>query len=241
MKVIRAIYTGYGVVVFGLLFLIAVPFLLIPMYFPHRHKLIGIVNRWWARLLFFFIGIPVKAVYRAKLDPDKQYIFCPNHFSYLDIPTAGLVRQNTVFVGKTGIERIPLFGYMYGQLHITVDRSKLKSRYESLKRSMQAIEEGKSLIVFPEGGIVTEREPVMGKFKDGAIRVAIEKQIAIVPVTIPYNWIILPPNEFLLCWHPLKVVFHEPLDTSGMSLNDVDALKQKLFDIIDLELKKYLK
>lgn len=241
MKIVRAIYTGYGVVVFGLLFLIAVPFLFIPMYFPSRHNLIGIVNRWWARLLFFFIGIPVKAEYRAKLDPDKQYIFCPNHFSYLDIPTAGLVRRNAVFVGKTGIERIPLFGYMYGRLHITVDRSKLKSRYESLKRSMQAIDDGKSLIVFPEGGIVTEREPVMGKFKDGAIRVAIEKQIAIVPVTIPYNWIILPPNEFLLRWHPLKVVFHEPLDTSGLSLNDVDALKQKLFGIIDLELKRYLK
>ncbi|MBA4058408.1 MAG: 1-acyl-sn-glycerol-3-phosphate acyltransferase, partial [Marivirga sp.] len=164
-----------------------------------------------------------------------------NHFSYLDIPTLGLAPNNTVFVGKTGIENIPLFGYMYGKLHITVDRSKLKSRYASLKRSLEAIDEGKSLVIFPEGGIITAKDPVMAKFKDGAFRVAIEKQIAIVPVTIPYNWIILPPDQFLLQWHPLKVIFHEPLETTGLTLKDADMLKQRLFSVIDNELKRHLK
>ena len=240
MKTIRAIYTGYGVLVFGVLFFLSLPFLAIPMYFPRQHKITGIVNRWWARLLFFFIGIPVKTEYRAKLDARKRYIFCPNHFSYLDIPTAGMVSQNVIFVGKTGIERIPLFGRMFGKLHITVDRSKLKSRYESLKRSMEAIDQGKNLVIFPEGGIVTQKDPGMGPFKDGAFRIAIEKQIAIVPVTIPYNWIILPPDQFLLRWHKLKVVFHEPIETTGMTLADVDGLKRKLFTIINQELKHHL-
>jgi 1-acyl-sn-glycerol-3-phosphate acyltransferase len=240
MRFIRAIYTGYGVIVFGVLFLLSLPFLAIPMYFPARHRITGIVNRWWARLLFFFIGIPVHAEYRAKLSSDKKYIFCANHFSYLDIPTVGLVNQNAIFVGKTGIERIPLFGHMYGRLHITVDRKKLKSRYESIKRSLEAIDEGKNLVIFPEGGMTSEKEPTMAKFKDGAFRIAIEKQIAIVPVTIPYNWIILPPDQFLLRWHKLKVVFHEPLETKGMTLADVDTLKQRLFTIIDRELKQHL-
>lgn len=240
MRVVRAIYTGYGVLVFGVLFLISLPFLAIPMYFPERHRITGIVNRWWARLLFFFIAIPVRAEHRMKLDPRRQYIFCPNHFSYLDIPTVGLATHNAIFVGKTGIERIPLFGYMYGRLHITVDRRKLKSRYESMKRSLEAIDAGKSLVIFPEGGIVTEKDPVMAKFKDGACRIAIEKQIAIVPVTIPYNWIILPPDQFLLQWHKLKVIFHEPLETTGMTLADIDTLKLRLFTIIDQELKQHL-
>jgi 1-acyl-sn-glycerol-3-phosphate acyltransferase len=152
----------------------------------------------------------------------------------------GLVSHNTIFVGKTGIENIPLFGYMYGKLHITVDRSKLKSRYTSLKRSLDAIDEGKSLIIYPEGGMISTKPPIMGKFKDGAFRIAVEKQIAIVPVTIPYNWIILPPDEFLLRWHRLKVVFHEPIDTTGKTLNDVDQIKEQLFVIIDGELKQHL-
>lgn len=240
MKILRALHTGYGVVVFATLFFLLFPFFLIPIFYPSQHRLIGILNRWWARLLFTFIGIPFKTEYRSKLDPDKQYIFCSNHFSYLDIPALGLVSHNAIFVGKTGIENIPAFGYMYRKLHITVDRNRLKSRYTSLKRSLEAIDEGKSLVIFPEGGIITLKDPVMAKFKDGAFRVAIEKQIAIVPVTIPYNWIILPPDEFLLRWHPLKVVFHEPIDTTGLTLRDTEMLKQKLFAIIDEELKRQL-
>lgn len=241
MKILRALYTGYGVVVFATLFFLLFPFFLIPICFPSQFNLIGILNRWWARLLFILIGIPFRVEYKGKLDPKKQYIFCSNHFSYLDIPTLGLAPHNAIFVGKTGIENIPVFGFMYRKLHITVDRSKLKSRYISLKRSLEAIDEGKNLVIFPEGGIITLKDPVMAKFKDGAFRVAIEKQIAIVPVTIPYNWIILPPDEFLLRWHPLKVIFHEPISTTGMTVKDVELLKQKLFTLIDDELKRHLK
>lgn len=106
---------------------------------------------------------------------------------------------------------------------------------------MEAIDEGKNLVIFPEGGIMTLKDPVMARFKDGAFRIAIEKQIAIVPVTIPYNWIILPPDQFLLRWHPLKVIFHEPIDTAGLLTKDTDILKQRLFTIIDDELKRQLK
>ena len=138
------------------------------------------------------------------------------------------------------MEQIPLFGYMYKKLHITVDRSSLKSKFNTLKLSMQAIDEGKNLIIFPEGGILTEKDPVIGRFQDGAFRVAIEKQIPIVPVTIPYNWIILPPNEFLLRWHRLKIVFHEPISTAGLGSSDIEDLKQKVFQVIQDELTKHI-
>lgn len=236
MKILRGLHTGYGFVVFTVLFTILLPFLFIPILFPDQHRLVGILNRWWARLLFLLIFIPFRVEYRTKLDPKKLYVFCPNHFSYLDIPAMGLNRWNSIFVGKNDIGKIPLFGYMYRKLHITVNRSSLKSRSESLKQSLAAIDAGKNLIIFPEGGIVTKKDPVMAKFKDGAFRVAIEKQIAIVPVTIPFNWIILPPEEFLLRWHPLSVIFHEPLETTGLTLDDVDTLKQKVFQTINQEL-----
>jgi 1-acyl-sn-glycerol-3-phosphate acyltransferase len=240
MKILRAIHTGYGVVVFAMLFFILLPLLCIPILFPKQFKLVGIVNRWWARLMYAFILIPVNVENRSKLDSGRQYIFCPNHFSYLDIPTLGLCSHNTIFVGKEEMSKVPLFGFMFRKLHITVDRKKLKSRYASLEKSLQAIDEGKSLVIFPEGGIMTEKEPVISKFKDGPFRVAIEKQIPIVPVTIPFNWIILPPDEFLLRWHPLKVIFHEPIETSRLTLKDLDVLKEKVHHIIDTELKKNL-
>lgn len=240
MKVLRVLHTGYGLLVFVILFLAFFPFLLIPILFPKMFRLTGILNRWWARLLFIFVGIPCRVEYRSPHLPRKQFVFCPNHFSYLDIPTVGLNRHNTIFVGKSEMENIPLFGFMYRKLHITVNRSSLRSRSNTLIRSLQAIDEGKSLVIFPEGGIITEGEPKMARFKDGAFRVAIEKQIPIVPVTIPYNWIILPPNEFVLHWHRLRIIFHEPISTEGLSLTDVDALKKKVYSVIDSELKLHL-
>jgi 1-acyl-sn-glycerol-3-phosphate acyltransferase len=238
MKIIRFLYTAYGLLIFAVLFFLLLPLLLVPIFFKQQFGLIGWINRWWARLLYIFIGLPFKVHYEDTLDPKKQYIFCPNHFSYLDIPSLGLNHHNAIFVGKSEMSNIPIFGYMYSKLHITVDRSKLKSRYTTLVKTREAIDEGKSLVIFPEGGIITEREPVMGSFKDGAFRVSIEKQIPIVPVTIPFNWIILPADEFLMNWRPLKIIFHKPIDPAGFTLEDVDLYKKHVRHIIEQELKK---
>lgn len=240
MKIVRAIYTGYGVVIFTVIFVFLFPFFLTPILFPSQFKLVGVFNRWWAKLMFTFLALPWKVVYKAKLDKNTQYIFCPNHFSYIDIATMGLNDHNTIFVGKNDMENIPLFGFMYKKLHITVDRSKLKSRYSTMLRTLAALDEGKSLVLFPEGGIVTEKEPVMGKFKDGAFRASIEKKIPIVPVTIPFNWIILPPDQFLLNWKPMKIIFHEPIDPSRYSLETTEKMKEDVRKVIDHDLQLHL-
>src|SRR5687768_13898630 len=84
-RIARYLYTGYGVIVFTILFLIFFLLLLIPITFKSQFKLTGVFNRWWARLIYVFIGLPVSVKYKSKLDKTKQYIFCPNHFSYMDI------------------------------------------------------------------------------------------------------------------------------------------------------------
>jgi 1-acyl-sn-glycerol-3-phosphate acyltransferase len=240
MNFFRWLHTIYGVIVFSILFILFFFLLLIPICFPGQFRLVGVFNRWWARAMAIFVFLPYQVEYRMKLDPKKQYIFCPNHFSYLDIPTLGLNHHNTIFVGKSEMSQVPVFGFMYRKLHITVDRSNMRSRYTTMKQTMEALDQGKSLVIYPEGGIITEKDPVMASFKDGAFRAAIEKQIPIVPVTIPYNWIILPPDRFLLHWHRLKVIFHEPIDTTGLTLEDIRMLKSKTRSIIEAELKKHI-
>src|SRR5258706_8069150 len=174
MKLLRRLHTAYGFGVFAILFFVLFPFLLIPIVFPKQFQWIGVANRWWAKLLFIFCFLPYRVECRSRLDPCKQYIFCPNHFSYLDIPTMGLTPVNTIFVGKSEMEKIPLFGFMYRKLHITVDRASLKSKFNTVKHSIEALDAGKSLVIFPEGGITTHHPPHMGRFKEGAFRIAIE-------------------------------------------------------------------
>lgn len=236
----RQIHTGYALGVFACLFAVFFVPLLIPIFFPSRHRWVGILNRWWAHVFFRLALIPYRVEVRGNLHPAQQYIFCPNHFSYLDIPTLGLNPHNCIFVGKNDMEKIPLFGFMYRKLHITVDRARLMSRFETYIRSLEALDVGKSLVIFPEGGIITQHPPHMARFKDGAFRAAIEKQIPIVPVTIPHNWIILPDRkELLLARGTIEVIFHEPVPVAGLTMNDLDALKANVFSQIQEELYIY--
>ena len=239
MKILRTAHTVYGFFIFALVFFLLFPFLLIPILFPSQFRITGIINRLWAKLLFVFVVLPYKVECRSKLDPKRTYIFCPNHFSYLDIPTMGLNPVNAIFVGKNDMEKVPLFGFMYRRLHITVDRGSLRSRGNTVLASLKAIDEGKSLVIYPEGGIVTTDPPHMKDFKDGAFRAAIEKQIPVVPVTIPFNWIILPDKNPITLWAgKIKVIFHEPIETTGMTSNDIKKLKDEVDFVIASELEK---
>ena len=80
----------------------------------------------------------------------------------------------------------------------------------------------------------------MMPFKDGAFRAAIEKQIPIVPVSIPSNWIILPDSDHLELHRGLiTLIFHEPIETKGYTLDQVSELKRKTLEVIEHELMKY--
>jgi 1-acyl-sn-glycerol-3-phosphate acyltransferase len=237
MQLVKRIQTVYGIVIFCLLFILLFPFLMVPVVFPRQHQLVGVLNRIWAKGLFILSFLPYQVECRSRLDRSRQYIFCPNHFSYLDIPTMGLNPVNAIFVGKNEMANIPLFGFMYRRLHITVDRSQLKSRINTFRKAMDALDEGKSLVIYPEGGIVSTHPPEMAQFKDGAFMAAIAKQIPLVPVTIPNNWIILPDGPLLLRAGKVKVIFHEPISTEGYRTADMDRLRSMVKGVIERELK----
>lgn len=234
------LFIVYAVLVFTVSLLLLFPWFLLGIYYPPASTMVLRANYWWAKVYFFLIGLPIREEWHFKREKGKAYIVCANHFSMLDIPVMGFVHFPAVFVGKSSIAKLPLFGFMFRRLHIMVNRDSMKSRAEVLKRSVSALDEGKSVIIFPEGGIKTVHSPKMAPFKDGAFRMAIEKQIPIVPVTIPYNWIILPDdNRFVIRFKRPKIILHKPLPTSGMTLDQLKELREQCFQVIDQSLKSH--
>jgi 1-acyl-sn-glycerol-3-phosphate acyltransferase len=113
------------------------------------------------------------------------------------------------------------------------------SKYKTMVKCSEAIEDNISVALFPEGTIPKNNHPDLIPFKDGAFRIAIEKQVPIVPVTIAFNWKILPDNgKYFIHNHLMKMIIHEPIETTGMTLDQTEELKRKTFDIIQNELKK---
>jgi len=94
-------------------------------------------------------------------------------------------------------------------------------------------------VIFPEATIHMQ-VPKLGRFKDGAFKLAIEKQIDILPVTIIGNWIILP-DKGKFHFRPGKVIqyVHEPISTKGMTIENTEELKQKVYSIIESKLAEY--
>lgn len=237
-QMLRKIYSVYSLSLFALIFILMLPVFAVIIYTNKRNPLVYWLHRIWAWLYYTFSFIPIKRVYAENLDFKKQYIYCSNHFSYLDIPAIGINKIRPIFVGKSSLGKIPLFGYMYRNIHITLDRENLKSRYNALEKCADELDQGHNLVIFPEGGIVSRQMPKMSRFKDGAFRLAIEKQIPIVPITIPFNWILLPDDgKLLLHRHENVIVFHDPISTEGMTIKDLPILKAQVYDIINAELK----
>jgi 1-acyl-sn-glycerol-3-phosphate acyltransferase len=231
------IYTYYVVVVFILTFAILFPLFLCCIWNPSWNKYGRKINQFWAKGFFSLIFLPVKVEVDGTLEKDKSYIFLANHFSYMDVAMMGFVPGDAVFIGKASIRKVPFFGYYFKNLHIAVDRSRVKSRAETMRRAGLALDQGSSIVLFPEGGIYTQNPPHLVPFKNGAFRLAMEKQISIIPVTLSYNHVILADQkELIIKRMPAKMVLHQAINPANFTSDE--ALKQCCFEVIQEQLLK---
>jgi 1-acyl-sn-glycerol-3-phosphate acyltransferase len=120
-----------------------------------------------------------------------------------------------------------------------VERGSSAGRAKALKLSRKLLNRGRSLIIFPEGSIHQKIQPGLADFKDGAFKLAIQRQIPIVPITISFNWYILPDDgKWLPNFYFCETIIHEPIQTLGMEEKDTELIKNQVFDLISSTLKE---
>lgn len=238
---LRQMYLVWVLFWFGLGFLMIYPFVWLIIQRKSWHFFYFYLSKFWAILVYTLGVLPVRTEWRFRPQARQPYLFCANHYSYLDITLlTRTMRRFFVFVGLHNLEKIPLFGYMYSNIHITVDRSKSRSRYETYQRVKDALRAGKDVVIFPEGGIWSEDFPHLAPFKDGAFKIALEEQVPIVPVTIPFNWKMMPVVQMKkFRWHRSVVVFHEAIDPRQMPEATIEILKAQTYQVIEKELERF--
>lgn len=79
----------------------------------------------------------------------------------------------------------------------------------AIRRSLQWLREGGAVVIFPEGGRATATGD-LERFKAGAVRLALEANVPILPVTIkggnrvwPRGWRVPRFGKVLVTYHPL--------------------------------------
>jgi len=186
----------------------------------------------WGKTILFVMGFKAKTIYDQEIDPNKSYMFIANHTSLIDIMLMLAVMKNPgVFVGKKELKKLPIFGYIFRKTSIMVDRSSPKSRKEVFDSARKKIEDGLSIVFYPEG-LVPPENVVMSDFKNGAFRLAIEHELEIVPMTFydckqRLSWTFFSggPGE-------LRVKVNRFIQTKGLTLKDLPAVKEKAYTVI---------
>ena len=194
----------------------------------------------WADLWFLLIFIWHKKIYESPHDKKKSYIFISNHISYLD--AAILVkayRQPFRPLGKVEMSKVPVFGFIYRNTIVTVDRSSTANRANSVRVLKSLINKGISVLVFPEGTFNMTTEPLK-EFYDGAFRVAIETQTPLKPVLFLDAYRRMP-YESLFCMTPgrSRIVYLDEINVTGYTSADVEKLKQQVYEVMENKLIEY--
>ena len=173
-------------------------------------------------------------------DKTKPFIFVSNHISYLDAAIiVKAFRQPIRPLGKVEMSKIPVFGFIYKNAIVTVDRSDAESRAESVQILKSVIARGISVLVFPEGTFNMTHRPLK-EFYDGAFRVAIETQTPIKPVLFLDAYERMP-YESIFSLNPgrCRVVYLDEVPVEGLTMDDMPALKKKLYKLMEEKLIQY--
>jgi 1-acyl-sn-glycerol-3-phosphate acyltransferase len=115
---------------------------------------------------------------------DGPFIILPNHTSYLDIflMCSLFPEKPFLFMGKSEILTYPIIKTYFKNLNIPVDRSNKLRAGQAFVKAKQALEEGFSLVIFPEGGIPKKDAPQLANFKDGAFLLAEKTGVPLIPI-----------------------------------------------------------
>lgn len=205
-----------------------------------RYRNMNRLRRAWAFIGSTMAGFFYNFKYEEPIDWSKTYIICPNHSSNLDIAAMCiLVNNNCSFMGKQELENGLVTGIFFRSVDIPVNRESKMSSFRAFKKASEKLQEGISLVIFPEGMISDNYPPKLCEFKNGPFRLAIEHRIPIIPVTSANTWKILWDTGTKYGSRPGICDFyvHKPVDTSNLTIEDADALRDKVFAIIQHKLE----
>ena len=237
---LRWLYKLYfALVFFGSLVVLYIQFRIL-LFRPRRYQRAFRLKRAWAFFLQYALFIPLRLDRRAAL-PQAPYIICCNHSSYLDIiQMYNVVPQYFLFMGKYELLKWPLFNIFFKGMNIAVNRGNHIEAAKAFRKAADSLERGVSVALFPEGTIPAFT-PRMKPFKDGAFRLAIEKQVPIVPITFVDHWRLFgEPPELHGRARPgiARAVLHPAIPTTGLTLDDLVALRDRVYRTIEEPLLK---
>lgn len=240
---LRVLFSLYGFTVFVLMLLMMFPLVVGASFFGKIRggNFIYRICQFWSDAVMLFWGIRHRNFLEAPHDKNKQYVFVFNHVSYMDIPVImkAIRKQPFRILGKSEMANIPVFGFLYRNAVVMVDRSSAKRRAESVRQLKAFIRKGISVVIAPEGTFNMTNRPLKD-FYDGAFKIAIETQTPIKPILFLDAYHRMHYKSiFTLLPGRSRAVYLEEVGVEGLTIDDLQVLKQRVYDLMEKKLVSY--
>lgn len=218
---------------------------------PHAGDVasLWVVNKLGFHTIEKLAGVKVKII-GAENIPDEPVLYIGNHRGFFDtILGYQHVKNPTGFVAKKEILYAPLLNIWMILLHCQfLDRKNPRSGMDMLLKSIELIKKGISVCIFPEGTRNRNADSdELLPFHAGSFKVATKTGAPVVPVTTVGTGRIWEDHFPRMEAHNVVIEYGTPIQTKGMSKDEIKALPDQVHAIIQetyiknkTEYKEYL-
>ncbi len=164
------------------------------------------------------------AVHGTPTPPKPLTVVVSNHESNADPFIISLLPWEMKWLAKASLFKIPFVGWsMWLAGDIAVRRGEKDSAQEAMNTCARWLDKGMPIMIFPEG--TRSKTDELLPFKDGAFRLAIEKGADVLPMAVSGTRRALPKHSWRFAPSRALVTVGTPISTQGMTLADVERLK----------------
>ncbi len=185
-------------------------------------QVINLAFTTWGELGTALAGIRLSVTGEEHLWSHRPAVFIFNHQSSIDVLIlCKLLHRDFVGISKQEVRNNPIFGPAFTLAGtVFIDRSNRAKAVEALRPAVQALSEGLSIVIAPEG--TRSSTGRLGRFKKGAFHIAMQARRPIVPIVIRNALDALPKHAIIARPATVDVVVHPPVATEGWSHDTLD-------------------
>lgn len=176
-------------------------------------------------------GVKLNVIGEENLWSHRPAVFLFNHQSQLDMLLLGaLLRRDFTAVAKKQLEHDPVFapiGYLADVAY--VDRSNSAAAREALQPVVEALKEGRSIAIAPEG--TRSPTPRLLPFKRGAFHMAMQAGVPVVPIVMRNAGDIMRPHSLVISNGTVDVAVLKPISSKNWTPANVGRQADKVRDL----------
>jgi len=186
LKVLNHILAGIRAILIVILLLICLFFFLLSE--PLVKNKFNYARKW--RRLYCKLSLKIlgcRVYYKSSSTPlPTHYLLVSNHHSFSD-PLVTLAFLDGMPVAKAEIRKYPIIGYAALKTGIIyVKREEKNSRKNARESITEALEKGRSVLVYPEGTISPSRQS-LHSFRNGVFQSSIQSNSPVICLAIHYH------------------------------------------------------